>query len=687
MKNHKKVPDPLALHRLSIVDPSCGSGTFLYNSVERIISSLKKTQLISINVHELVLNNIFGFDIAEFPLYLAEMNVVMRLLPYVINEPPKKPLKDKIKIFKTKDSVAEFINIPLYNANTEQPYEQLEFSELLNLDYQSYVRDEESLKSLKETLIQNENIPRRRFDYVIGNPPYISYNECSKQGLLTFGLLKSRKIKLNNIYGVNLHSTPQYRKSYRPNPNLYAFFLALGIALLKDNGKLCYIIPMTMLVNGDLDVVRYHLSRYVTIEKIITFSGKMFINRGINQNASIPTSSMIIVLTRKTPELEHDVEIVNYKGNKEIVKDVLFEIKENKNTTIKNVRQRELYENLYDWLFIVRSNHEEYEIMQTYNNMDSITQYSEHHIASQIFGAKFYFDGGYGIKEKEMLSAAPNSDPHFKIPVLNNDYWTIKKYKGYWLNHRNENEEMYIKLRQGSQGYHFLDSKYKIIWQYNDVGNFFFTDQKLIWALNKYVGIGSNDKKEVLYLFALLNSQLTRYIINKKIKIGNEDRRTSLFSLRNMKTLLRIPKITQKNKIIKEYIISLADQLIENGNVTLGDCVSLNNVLMQMFTNIKINNSNLILENGNHKITCSIIKKKSIIKKTFSHFTDYPISLTNLKKIPIIDKDKEIALKSYIDDLVFSLYFIDPEVIIPYLNCPKELRDLCKQNRFFKYLN
>ena len=46
---------------------------------------------------------------------------------------------------------------------------------------------------------------------------------------------------MNDIYGMNLHSIPTDKKKYAPNPNLYAYFIALGLALLKDNGKLWFI--------------------------------------------------------------------------------------------------------------------------------------------------------------------------------------------------------------------------------------------------------------------------------------------------------------------------------------------------------------------------------------------------------------------------------------------------------------
>ena len=55
--------------------------------------------------------------------------------------------------------------------------------------------------------------------------------------------MKEKKVQINNIYGVNLHSVPDNHKKYSPKPNLYAFFIALGIALLKDNGNFVILFP------------------------------------------------------------------------------------------------------------------------------------------------------------------------------------------------------------------------------------------------------------------------------------------------------------------------------------------------------------------------------------------------------------------------------------------------------------
>jgi len=96
---------------ISLIDPSCGSGTFLYSAVRNIIDAIPNgSQQASKTIEKLINDNIFGLDIEEFPLYLAEMSIIMRMLPLIINERYNNPIDKKIKVFKTRDSVSEFLD-------------------------------------------------------------------------------------------------------------------------------------------------------------------------------------------------------------------------------------------------------------------------------------------------------------------------------------------------------------------------------------------------------------------------------------------------------------------------------------------------------------------------------------------------------------------------------------------------
>lgn len=109
---------------LSIIDPACWSWTFLYKASSRIVQAIfninkkyfneTEQKYAGILSENLILNNIFWFDIEAFPLYLAEMNILQTLLWFNIDNNTWEVLNkiDKqVRIFSTSDTIWEFANI------------------------------------------------------------------------------------------------------------------------------------------------------------------------------------------------------------------------------------------------------------------------------------------------------------------------------------------------------------------------------------------------------------------------------------------------------------------------------------------------------------------------------------------------------------------------------------------------
>ena len=679
---------------ISIVDPACGSGTFLYSAVNQIISAVPNgSENSSKKIEELVNENIFGLDIAEFPLYLAEMSILMRMLPLIINEKYNNPIDKKIKVFKTNDSIEEFRKTAFgdtmhdFAVRGNQIY--LKIKTTLDLGYKSYMRKEGDLKEMKKSLGEKlPEMPRRRFDYVIGNPPYVGYNKCSKQGVKIFDSMKTGDASLNNIYDVNLHSIPNKQKKSPPKPNLYAFFIALGIKLLKDNGKLCYIIPQTILTAGSLDVIRYHLAKSTTIEKIITFPNPLFIGRGLKQKVRIATSSLIFVLNRKMPSALSKVEIINYKNPDDTIEKTLQNILKGERIDKKEILQEKLFQNVANWNFIKEDKafldfHEVYK-----KNTDNISVYYEHSFAKQKFGNRFYFDIGYEINEKLLQEKfIPDG---YQYPKINGNYYLIHSIRGYWANKRNENSKFKIKLLTTNQGYNLLDCPHKILWSYINPNRFHFSSLPLIWARNQICAIGSKNKQELFYLLSLLNSAVNLKLLNSLLK--NENEKDLLVSLASVKEYIRIPKIKDDNKNIKGEIIKQTEEMLGLEEKTLSDFVDFTKVMVQKFDSVLIKSNNLILEKNKEKIKIPIKSDKNLVKQIIDEkynkelkLEKSKISLSDLKTLPVLDYDRQKELKDYIDDLVFALYFnIRLESLG--LNKADKIKARCSKNPYYKLM-
>lgn len=655
---------------ISIVDPACGSGTFLYSVVRELMASGNyKDEAHSKMIEEEVLENVFGLDIAEFPLYLAEMSILMKMLPMIVNKKYNNPIDKKLKLFVSEDSVAEFVDDIGGRGSAKGGDNAGQIK--MDFGYTGFMRDQEDIDEMKRSLNTlgsgKSTIPRKRFDYVIGNPPYISYNECCKLGIKVFKEMKSKEIKLNNIYGWNLHSVENKPKSYRPNPNLYAFFMALGFGLLKESGKFCYVIPQTLLTAGDLDVIRYKVAKDTTIEKLITFSGNLFIGRGTTQKKKVATSSLIIVCTKKQALQKHEVECIHHSNSELDINDVFSEIKNSRSLFRKYIPQKVFRENIENWNFIqwdkkLLSLYEKYK-----EHSDIMAIYYDHKEAELRFKSSFWFDGGYDIDEKNMLPRLSKNDDYF-IPKIQKDRFSLGT-AGYWKNERNKGDEFFIKLRQGNQGYNFLDSKFKVIWSYANPKTFFYSKaERIIWPRNKYCGIGTENYSESIYLFAVLNSVLNFTLLKSFLKSENE--KSILLSLTSIKTFVRPPLINSPQKEqIKAEIIELTEKILDMEKQTVGDLVKLD-TLTQSFDDVAVDGNKLILKTGSNEIKSSIQSgSEELLQKIFeAHFSaqkklagERSVDLDELLELPAFDQEAQIKLKDEIDNLVFELYEFNNE--------------------------
>jgi hypothetical protein len=369
---------------------------------------------------------------------------------------------------------------------------------------------------------------------------------------------------------------------------------------------------------------------------------------------------LIFVLTKKTPEKEHKVEIINYspyfKKQGESFK-VYFQGKHRKKA--KFILQTDLLENVENWNFI-KQNKQEEKFFKTYNkNTDDISNYYTHILAMPKYKDCFYFDGGYSIDERLILSE--KSD--YIYPKSNNKYYSIKELRGFWQNIREGNSPQKIELRQGNQEYKLLDSNYKILWTHTNAKRFFFTDKPVIWARNQFNAIGSDNKNEILYLFSLLNSPLTFYVLKKYLKTENEKNFT--IAIKSIKNFVRIPKITTENQAIKDVIIEMTEKMLDLEKVVLFDLVDFKGFTIQRFENIEVSDKNLVLTFNNNDYKLPVkgsvdLLKKIIAEKYYDNnltLNKKEVTLQELKNLEAIDFETQAKIKKEIDDLVFQLYF------------------------------
>ena len=666
-------------NNISIIDPSCGAGTFLYSATTEIKEAFNKnTEASSRKVEELINNNVFGLDIEEFPLFLAEMNILMQLLPIVVNANYSNPINEKLKLFITKDSISEFLDTSINPIVEDERKKKQGLFDGFGMDNTPpYMRRREDLQDLFQSL-EGDLATRLRFDYVIGNPPYIGYNKCTNVAFARKIKDKTDPFTMGNVYGINLNTVPNRRKPYPPKPNLYAFFIALGLGLLKEGGRICYIIPQTILTAGDLDVLRYHLSKYTTIEKIITFEGNMFIGRGLAQKKPVPTSSLIFVAKKKAASVNHSVKIINYNTYTEKQIGDFGIYLNSRNKTTKNILQTELLNNLDNWTFIKQENSLR-EIMQEYEkNSLSIEEWRKSILKDYD---EFCFDVGFILDHKYYTKNHNNN-----YPIL--DFKQSLGYKTMRFSEYYPKTRSKISLTRNSR-YETLDHKYNIVCRIKNFQKFMLIDEPVIFNMGQATIIATDNKQEAMFIFSLFNSTLNVGILKNNQKTENE--KEFLVSIKPIKQYIRVPKITQENKIIKTEIIKHTEAMLNLEDTVLNDIVDFPNKIIQSFDSIRVVGNTLILCHGDKNYTAKIKNGKIKIVEDLVNSEYFPnggllskreIILDDLRFLPAIDFEEQKKIKNYIDDLVFALYF---KVQLPTLNInnANAIQKACAKNEFY----
>ena len=404
---------------LSLIDPACGSGTFLYKAAGRIVNALyhlhKSKQLNDDQAGKiaelLICNNIVGFDIESFPLYLAEMNILQSLLFFNVSASGQilNSIDHPIKIFSTDDSIAEFHNLEssmekdlqdlitwrdlamlsskrdpksilqlkadlqdfdrdalmtkfqleLYHEALQNEFLIVDSGELVPtttksyrskhskkiknlttvaelLDYVHQTLDAKYLVLFQKKIItlkpQLDNIraklseivtkqatKRTKFDFVVANPPYVN--------------MKNTKDRWTTIYWYDINN-PQ-RKTVKTTGdylNIYAYFYYLGIFLLKNDGKLCFITPRDIIYKTAMNKTKRFLKEISSIKKIIDFNNAaLFYNRWVAWNNIVGTTSVILLLEKN--QQKWDVNCIKYHWEENLLDFVWVYQKETKKRT------------------------------------------------------------------------------------------------------------------------------------------------------------------------------------------------------------------------------------------------------------------------------------------------------------------------------------------------------------------
>jgi len=218
-----------------VLDPGCGSGTFLIEAYSRLYELKTGKTLLegrpSKEVHKAILNQLYGIDINPFPLQLTAMNLAMR--------------------------------------NVRNP------SSNMNLVHQDFftILPGQQVLAPYTTVTARGIRPRRvvlqrNFDAVIGNPPYTRWSDLSPI---------ARQVVIKSISSfLEKYDLRPREDAPGASPQIYVYWIIHATRFLNEGGRLGMIISnMWMQTDYGVEFGKFLLDNY-KIKVLIDVSYRLF---------------------------------------------------------------------------------------------------------------------------------------------------------------------------------------------------------------------------------------------------------------------------------------------------------------------------------------------------------------------------------------------------------------------------
>lgn len=259
------------LDKVTVVDPACGSGAFLIQALEYLLTEYRwiaaeRERIEGDRIFEdqdviilsILSNNLYGVDINQ------ESVEITKLALWLHTASPGKPL------------CALDRNIQCGNS-------------LVGPDFEDFYRQKH--ESLFSTADENERerinafdwkkafptvFDHGRFDCVIGNPPYVKLQNFRRVQSDVAEYLSEAK---------RPDGRPLYESAQSGNFDLYLPFIEKGLELLKPEGRMGYIAPNVWLVNEYGQGLRAKVKRGQNLDRWLDFKSYQVFEEAITYTA------------------------------------------------------------------------------------------------------------------------------------------------------------------------------------------------------------------------------------------------------------------------------------------------------------------------------------------------------------------------------------------------------------------
>ena len=222
--------EQLELPQYDLLDPACGSGTFLVRAAIRLRDRLKKKGVGSKESLEIIQERLHGFDINPFATHICEMNLLFQVIDLYrdVKEQEEDYTLDRFQVYQT-DSL---------RTETQTSLSTLQ-SNYLQRKYQEE----------KQEAHQTKN--REDYGFVVGNPPYVRVQNLPD--------------------GPAREDYDEYYSAYY-NYDLYCLFVERAAEWLAQDGQLGFILSNKFVQSRYGQRLREFIPMNYQLETLINFT-------------------------------------------------------------------------------------------------------------------------------------------------------------------------------------------------------------------------------------------------------------------------------------------------------------------------------------------------------------------------------------------------------------------------------
>ena len=261
----------LRLDHLAVVDPACGSGAFLIQTLEFLVTEYRRilTEQERITgrkdlfdqdgvILSILSNNLYGVDINQ------ESVEITKLALWLHTASPGKPLCALDRNIRCGNSLVG----PDFKAFYEQQHETL-------FD-QADENERERINAFDWKTAFPAVFGHGGFDCVVGNPPYVKLQNFRRAQADVAAYLCNAK---------RPDGTALYESTQSGNFDMYLPFIEKGIELLKPDGRMGYIAPNVWLVNEYGQGLRAKIKRGQHLDRWLDFKSYQVFREAITYTA------------------------------------------------------------------------------------------------------------------------------------------------------------------------------------------------------------------------------------------------------------------------------------------------------------------------------------------------------------------------------------------------------------------